>query len=78
MSDRLKESIKVRMANGPEITSVCELKLWCHLQVVTPRRVGDVYTYDTPRSLTHTQQAAQFDYDVPPTKHSPHDSGMLL
>ncbi|KAK4295605.1 hypothetical protein Pmani_031848 [Petrolisthes manimaculis] len=44
-------------------------------KVVTPRRVGDVYTYDTPRALTHNQQAAQFDYDVPPTKHSPHDSG---
>ncbi|XP_045604555.2 breast cancer anti-estrogen resistance protein 1 isoform X1 [Procambarus clarkii] len=44
-------------------------------KVVTPRRVGDVYTYDTPRPLTHNQQASQMDYDIPPTKHSPHDSG---
>ncbi|XP_071553026.1 breast cancer anti-estrogen resistance protein 1-like isoform X2 [Panulirus ornatus] len=44
-------------------------------KVITPRRVGDVYTYDTPRSLGHSQQATQLDYDVPPTKHSPHDTG---
>lgn len=40
-------------------------------KVVTPRRVGDVYTYDTPRALT---QASQLDYDVPPSKHSPLDT----
>ncbi|CAL4072830.1 unnamed protein product, partial [Meganyctiphanes norvegica] len=44
-------------------------------KVVTPRRVGDVYTYDTPRTLTSSPQ--QMDYDVPPTRHSPHDSGGL-
>ncbi|XP_047497573.1 breast cancer anti-estrogen resistance protein 1-like [Penaeus chinensis] len=41
-------------------------------KVVTPRRVGDVYTYDTPRPYAQT---AQLDYDVPPTRHPPHDGG---
>ncbi|XP_045127238.1 breast cancer anti-estrogen resistance protein 1-like isoform X2 [Portunus trituberculatus] len=40
-------------------------------KVVTPRRVGDVYTYDTPRALT---QASHLDYDVPPSKHSTIDT----
>ncbi|XP_068214349.1 breast cancer anti-estrogen resistance protein 1 isoform X1 [Palaemon carinicauda] len=43
-------------------------------KVITPRRVGDVYTYDTPRSLTHNTQSAQMDYDVPP-RPSPLEGG---
>lgn len=43
-------------------------------KVVTPRRVGDVYTYDTPRAMT---QAAQLDYDVPPSKHDTSGTRLL-